>query len=149
MFLIVMAVGLLVICTEVLPLAAMILIVQYFPGMKKEDVGGQGGDTLEEVMAEDQAEEDPVEDGPAEDGPAEDGPAEDGPAEDLAEEDPAEDGPALEGPADDVEVVEVDPVNPAIGWVKERLRKGALLCVEVCNVAEADGLEEFNPDDEG
>ena len=101
--------------TEALPLAESSLIVQYFPGKKKEDVGGQGGDTLEEVMAEDQAEEDPVEEDPAEDGPA----------EDLAEEDPAEDGPALEGPADDVEVVEVDPVNPAIGWVKEKLRKGA------------------------
>ena len=101
--------------TEALPLAASSLIVQYFPGKKKEDVGGQGGDTLEEVMTED----------------------------------PAEEGPALEGPADDVEVVEVDPVNPAIGWVKEKLRKGALLCVEFCNVAEADGLEEFNPDDDG
>jgi len=103
--------------------------------MKKTDVGGQGGDTLEEVMAEDLAEEDPAEDGPAEDDPA--------------EEDPAEDDPALEGPADDVEVVEVDPVNPAIGWVQEKLRKGALLCVEFCNVAEEDGLEKFNPDDDG
>ena len=90
----------------------MCLIVQYFPGMKKTDVGGQGGDTLEEVMAED----------------------------------PAEDGPALEleGPADDV-----DPVNPAVGWVQEKVRKGALLCVEFCNVAEADGLEESNPDNDG
>ena len=89
-----MAVALLVIYTEVLPLAAMCLIVQYFPGMKKADVGGQGGDTLEEVMTED----------------------------------PAEEGPALEGPAEDRPadvVVEVDPVNPAIGWVKEKLRKGA------------------------
>ena len=114
-----MALGCLFILTDT-PLAVRI-ITQYFPGRKKIDMGGQGGDTLEE------------------DGMA-------------------EDGPALEGPADDedfirVEVVVVDPatiVDPADGLkVQEKMRAGVLLCVEFCNAVEADGLEEFNPDDDG
>ena len=88
-------------------------------------MGGQGA-TLEEVKAE----------RPAEDGPALEG--------------PALEGPALERPADGVVLVLVDPATPAIGWVQEKLRTGALFCVEFCDAAEADGsLEEFNPDEDG
>ena len=121
-------------------LAASVTILQNFPGKKKTDVGGQGA-TLEEVKAER-----PAEDGPALEGPALEGPALEGPAL----KGPALEGTALERPADGVVLVLVDPATPAIGWVQEKLRTGALFCVEFCDAAEADGsLEEFNPDEDG